>query len=241
LRNAIVADINDYIMKRPSGFRGPSLTLLAIVHISIFVANLIVVATLRHGAPYVNPFAQGEIVRAFFAANARAVQAGSFFLFGSAVPFGIFTATIVSRLKYMGVRAAGTNIALFGGFSAAGALALSGCFGWVLSQPNVVNSIPLVQALCFLSFLFGGMAYAVTFGLLVAGVTVTCYLSHLLPRWLAAFGMLVALAGELSSLSLVFPWANSLIPIARYLGFIWMLIAAVRLSKEIHTLPGYTE
>jgi hypothetical protein len=220
-------------MKRQSNFRGPSLTLLAFAHILIFVANLVAVATLRHGAPYVNPFAEGEIVRTFFATNARAVQIGSFFLFGSSVPFGIFAATVVSRMKYLGVRAAGTTIALFGGFSAAGLLALSGCFGWVLSQPNVVTSIPLVQSLYFLSFLFAGMAYAVTFGLLVAGVTVTCYLSRLLPRWLAAYGMLVAVVGELSSLSLIFPWANYLIPITRYLGFIWMAIAAVRLSRQI--------
>jgi hypothetical protein len=227
-------------MTRSSDFRGPSLPLLAVAHILIFVANLVAVATLRHGAPYVNPFAQGNIVRSFFAANGRAVQIGSFFLFGSAVPFGIFAATIVSRMRFLGVRAAGSNIALFGGFSAAGMLALSGCFGWVLSQPNVATSIPLVQSLYFLSFLFGGAAYAVTFGLLAAGVTVTCYLSHLLPRWLAVFGMLVAIVGEFASLSLVLSWANYLIPITRYLGFIWMLLAALRLSRD-NNVPSRIE
>jgi hypothetical protein len=225
-------------MKRSPRFRGPSLLLLAVAHILIFMGNLVAVATLRHGAPYVNPFAEGDMVRNFFAVNARAVQIGSFFLLGSAVPFGIFAATIVSRMRFLGVRAAGTTIALFGGFSAAGLLALSGCFGWVLSQPGVSTSIPLVQSLYFLSFLFGGAAYAVSFGLLAAGVTVTCFLSHLLPRWLAVFGMLVALSGELSALSLVLPWANYLIPITRYLGFIWMLLAAVRLSKERDALQG---
>jgi hypothetical protein len=224
-------------MKPYSGFRGPSLLLLAVVHILIFVANLVAVATLRHGAPYVNPFASGAIVSSFFAANPRAVQIGSFFLFGSAVPLGIFAATIVSQMKYLGVRAAGTTIALFGGFGAACLVALSGSFGWVLSQQNVATSIPLVQALYFLSFLFGGAAYAVTFGLLVAGVTITCYLSHLLPRSLAVFGMLVAIAGELAALSLVLPSANYLIPITRYLGFIWMLLVSVRLSRKTSALP----
>ncbi len=219
-------------MKPSSSFRGPSLLLLAVAHILIFVANLVAVATLRHGAPYINPFAPGAIVSSFFATNARAVQIGSFFLFGSAVPLGIFAATIVSQMKYLGVRAAGTTIALFGGFGAACLVALSGSFGWVLSQPNVATSIPLVQALYFLSFLFGGAAYAVTFGLLVAGVTITCYLSHLLPRSLAVFGMLVAITGEFAALSLVFPWANYLIPVTRYLGFVWMLLAAVYLSRK---------
>jgi hypothetical protein len=216
----------------PTRFRGPSLLLLAVAHILIFVANLVAVATLRHGAPYVNPFASGEIIRSFFTSSARAVQIGSFFLFGSAVPLGIFSATIVSRMKHLGVRAAGTTIALFGGFCAAGLVALSGCFGWVLSQLNVASSVSLVQALYFLSFLFGGAAYAVTFGLLVAGVTITGYLSHLLPRWLAVFGMVIAVAGELAALSLVLPWANYLIPVTRYLGFVWMVLAALRLSRR---------
>ena len=82
-----------------------------------------------------------------------------------------------------------------------------------------------------MSFLFGGMGYAVSFGLLVAGVTVTCYLSHFLPRWLAIFGIIVALVGELSSLSLVFPIANFFIPITRYLGFIWLLMVAVQYGQ----------
>ena len=226
--------INDCIMKRSSSFSGPSILLLAVAHIMIFVANLVAVATLRHGAPYVNPFAPAEVVRSFFLENARAVQIGSFFLFGSAIPLGIFAATIVSQMRYLGVRAAGTNIALFGGFSAAGLVALSGCFGWVLSQPNVASAMSVVQSLFFLSFLFGGAAYAVSFGLLAAGVTITCYLSHLLPRSLAVFGMFVAVTGELAALSLVFPWANYLIPITRYLGFVWMLLVAVRLSQKEH-------
>lgn len=234
----IVYAFNDYNMKRITRFRGPSLIVLALVHILVFAANLVVVAILRHGAPFVNPFADGETVRAFFAANPRSVQIGSFFLFGSAVPLGIYGATIYSRMRHLGIRATGTVIALLGGLGAAGTLVLSGSFGWVLSQPNVSASVPVTQALYFLSFLLGGAAYAMTFGLLVAGVTVTCYLSRLFPFWLAIFGILVALAGECASLSLVFPPANYLIPITRYLGFVWMVVAAVRLSREQDTAPA---
>jgi hypothetical protein len=39
--------------------------------------------------------------------------------FGSAIPLGLFTATAVSQLQFLGVRAAGTSIALFGGFATA--------------------------------------------------------------------------------------------------------------------------
>jgi hypothetical protein len=213
-------------------FRGPSLILLGTVHILLFAAGLVAAATLRHGAPYVNPYAAAEVVRAFFDQTPGAVRVSSFFLFASAVPLGIFAVTMVSRLSFLGVRAAGTNIALFGGLTASTVLIVSGLFGWVLSLPDVAASVSMVRAMLFLSFLFGGAAYAVGFGLLAAGVSVASYFYRLLPRWLIALGMLVAVAGEFSSLSLVAYPANFLIPITRYLGFIWMLLAAVKLTKS---------
>jgi hypothetical protein len=223
--------INHYMIQSSSRFRGPSLILLGIVHILVFAANLIAAAALRHGAPFVNPFAAADVVCAFFAQNPSAVRVSSFFLFASAVPVGLFAVTIVSRLRFLGVRAAGTNIALFGGLTAANALILSGLSGWILSLPDVVASAPAAKAIYFVSFLSGGVAYAVGFGLLAAGVSVTSYFSRLLPGWLAAFGLVVAVAGEFASLSLVAFPANYLIPITRYLGFIWLLFAAVMLTN----------
>jgi hypothetical protein len=219
-------------MKSYPQFRGPSLILLGTIHILLFAAGLVAAATLRHGAPYVNPSATAEAVRVFYEQNPSAVRVSSFFLFASAVPLGLFAVTMVSRLRFLGARAAGTNIALFGGLTASITLILSGLFGWVLSLPDVTSSMPVVRAISFLSFLFGGTAYAVGFGLLAAGVCVTSYFSRLLPRWLVVLGMVVAVAGEFSSLSLVAYPANFLIPITRYLGFIWMLLAAVKLTKS---------
>src|SRR5271156_1685206 len=173
-------------MKATPRFRGPSLILLATVHILIFVAGLVAAATLRHGAPYITPFAPAEQLRAFFAQSPMAGRVSNFFLFGSAVPFGIFAVTTVSRLRYMGVRAAGTNIALLGGLTATIALLLSGIVGWVLSVPEVSASAPVVKAIYFLNFLLGGVVFAVGFGLLVAGVSVPCHFMRLLPRWIVA-------------------------------------------------------
>ena len=70
------------------------------------------------------------------------------------------------------------------------------------------------------------------FGLLAAGVSVTSYFARLLPRRLVVLGMVVSLTGELSSLSLVTYPANYLIPITRYLGFIWMLAVAISLTRN---------
>src|SRR5258708_14971889 len=110
----------------PTRFAGPPLLPLAIVYTLLFVANIASAVLLSRGAPFVTPFGDAEAARAFFAANPFAVIVSAFFFFGSAVPLAIYTATVVSRLRYLGVRAAGTNIALFGGFAASGAVAGSG-------------------------------------------------------------------------------------------------------------------
>src|SRR3954471_8288888 len=136
-------------MKSPSTtrFAGPPLLPVALIHILLFAASLIFAAVLRRGAPFVTPFADGEAVRAFFADNPLAVKVSAFFFFGSAVPLGIFTATIVSRLRYLGVRAAGTNIAMLGGFAASAAVGLSGLITWVLSVPDISASVVAARAL----------------------------------------------------------------------------------------------
>jgi hypothetical protein len=219
-------------MKSTPRFRGPSLLLLATVHFLLFASGLVVAGLLRHGARFATPFAPAEALRAFLALSPTAVRVSNFFLFGSAVPFGIFAVTTVSRLRFMGVRAAGTNIALLGGLIATFALILSGSVGWILSVPEVLTSAQTLKAVDFLNFLLGGVVFAVGFGLLTAGVSVTCYFMRLLPRWVVAFGMLLAITGEASSLSLVAYPANFLIPITRYLGIIWMFAVAVALTRD---------
>ena len=219
-------------MKQYPHFRGPSLILLAVVHILIFAAGLVAVSVLRHGAPYINPYAPAHAITSFLAQNPAATRIGNFTLFGSAVPFGIFAVTVVSRLRYLGVRAAGTNIALLGGLIATIALIMSGLFGWILSLPDIAASAPAAKAIIFLSFLFGGATYGVGFGLLAAGVSVTSFFARTLPRWLVVLGMIVAIAGELSWFSLIAYPANFFIPVTRYLGLIWMVLVAVKLTRS---------
>src|SRR5579859_8087805 len=166
-------------MKSPlPRFRGPSIILLATAHILVFAAGLVAAAALRHGAAYVTPFAPADQIRDFVAQSPMAVCLSNFFLFGSAVPFGIFAVTTVSRLRFMGIRAAGTNITLLGGLTATIALFLSGMFGWILSLPDVLASAPVVKSIDFFTFLCGGVFYSVGFGLMAAGVSVTSYFTR---------------------------------------------------------------
>jgi hypothetical protein len=217
----------------PTRFAGPPLLPLALIYTLLFLANLAAAALLRRGVPFVSPFGDAEAARAFFAANPLAVKVSAFFLFGSAVPLAIYTATVVSRLGYLGVRAAGTNIALLGGFAASGATAISGLCMWVLWVPEISASLVGARILQFVSFLFGGVGFAVAFGLLAAGVSVTSHFARLLPRWLIVLGMIVAVAGELSFFSLITYPANFAIPVTRFVGFVWLILAAVRLPATL--------
>jgi hypothetical protein len=225
----------------PTRFAGPPLSPLAVVYTGLFVASIVCAALLRHGAPFVTPFGDAEAARAFFAANPLAVKVSAFFFFGSAVPLAIYTATVVSRQRYLGVRAAGTNIALFGGFAASGAIAISGLCTWVLSVPEVATSLVAVRVLYFLSFLFGGAGFAVAFGLFVAGVSVTSHFARLLPRWLVVLGMIVAATGELSSLSLIAFPANLAIPVTRFVGFAWLILVGNRLPDAPRRIEGASQ
>jgi hypothetical protein len=96
---------------------------------------------------------------------------------------------------------------------------------------DVSDSAAVVKAIYFLSFLCGGVLYAIGFGLFAAGVSVTSYFMRLLPRWLTFLGIFVAITGELSWFSLIAYPANFFIPITRFVGFLWMLLAAVALTR----------
>lgn len=212
---------------------GPSLLALAVVYTLLVAASIISGLLLKHGAAVVNPYSPAEGARRFFANNSVALRASSFFLFGSSVPLGIYTAVLVSRLRFLKGSAAGTYIALGGGFAASASLAVSGLCAWVLSVPEVSASLATSRLMHFMVILFGGVSFAVAFGLLTAGVSVTSHFFHLLPRWQVWFGIFIAVTGELSSLSLVALPAASLIPVVRLCGFIWLIAVGTTLPKTI--------
>jgi len=68
----------------------------------------------------------------------------------------------------------------------------------VVGKSLVAQNAALVQALHYLAVALGGPGFTMPFGLLMAGVSVTAVFLKLLPRWLVAFGLLLALTGELS-------------------------------------------
>ncbi|WP_199242781.1 hypothetical protein [Vitiosangium sp. GDMCC 1.1324] len=210
---------------------GPPLLMVAGIYVALFLSSLIASTLMAGGGHFPSPFEPEALSRAYFAEHGDAVRMGGFLQFCCAVPLGIFGATVVSRLRFLGVDVAGVSIALFGGLGAALMLFLSAMAQWTLGQPGIADAPGVVRMLHLLAFASGGPGYAVLFGLLVAGVSVSAGLTRRLPRWLMWFGLGIAIAAELSALSLVFQQAAYLLPLARFPGFVWLLCVSTLLPR----------
>jgi hypothetical protein len=116
--------------------RGPNLGAVSAVYTVLFLSSLVVTAIMTKGSHFPSPFIAPDLAQAFFAGNRGAVGIGAFLQFGATVPLGIFTATVVSRLQFLGVNVAGVFIALLGGFTAALSATISALLQWVLAQPG---------------------------------------------------------------------------------------------------------
>ena len=213
-------------------FRGPHLGFTALVFVALFVAALFPV-TAFGGMPYFpGPAASVAQMVDFFSHRQSGVLTCAFLQFGSAIPLGIFTATAVSQLRFLGVRAAGTHIALFGGFLTAANIMITSCFLWAMIYPGVAQDPALTQALYRISFGLGGPGFSVSFGILLAGISVTAGFYRLLPRWIVIFGIAVAVIGELSWFEILNIRLLPLIPLTRFPGYLWMIAAGFLLPRR---------
>ena len=99
----------------PRKHRGPSEAILATIHLVVFMGGVIVASRRAHQT-YVSPFMSDDTIVEFFRLHHDAVLMQAFAVFASAIPLGVYAATAVSRLNFLGVRVAGVTIAEFGGF-----------------------------------------------------------------------------------------------------------------------------
>ena len=157
----------------------------------------------------------------------------AFFQFGSAIPLGLYFVNVVSRLHFLGIKAAGSYIALFGGLMVAINQALSSLILWVMSYPDMAQDTSIIRALYYMVFAMGGVGFSVPLGIFIAGVSVTAGFAKLLPKWLVWCGLVLALCGVLSWLSLIFPQLLILVPLTRFPGFIWLIITGFVLPRAI--------
>jgi hypothetical protein len=234
------------IIQHKHGHRGPHAGILAIIYTLLFNTGLYFVVSFRppeHLAasetavrPYFpGPWESAQTIAAYFQTHSHSVLLCAFLQFGAAVPLGIFTATMVSRLRLLGVRAAGADIALFGGLMTAFNIAISALVLWVMAYPGIADVNGVVRTLYYIVFAVGGVGFSVPMGLLIAGISIPALVLKLLPKWLIFFGLTLAAIGELSFFSLVIPNAVFLIPLTRFPSFVWLILAGFKLPSRVGT------
>jgi hypothetical protein len=210
----------------------PPLGPVAIIFTVLFCAGLYPVVAFGGTPHFPGPWESPQTIDTFFRLRPSAALLCAFLQFGAAIPLGIFTATITSRLHFLGAKAAGVSIALFGGFGAAAAVASSSVVLWAMTQTGIATDTALTEGLYYMAYALGGPGYSTTLGLLIAGVSVVAYFYRLLPRWVCIFGFVLAIVGELSWLNFEFPKALFLVPLTRFPGFVWMIAAGFALPAR---------
>lgn len=222
---------------------GPHPGLLAIVYTVLFNAGLCAVSAF--GIPFgvkppywPGPWEPAATIAAYFHTHQSAVLICMFLQFGALIPLGIFTATVVSRLRFLGVNAAGPSIALFGGLMTVFDGAAAGFILWGAIHPGVAPDATVTTVLNYISYAFGGPGFAIPMGLLIAGICIPAAFLKLLPKWLVIFGLILAVAGELSWFNLIFPQVLFLIPLVRFPGFVWLIAAGFALPNHKSVSAG---
>jgi len=215
--------------------RGPHIGMLAIIFTLLFNTGLFfVISFSSHQTYFPGPWESAETIATYFRSHSHDVLMCAFFQFGAAIPLGLYVVNAVSRLRFLGIKAAaGPYIALFGGLMATFDVALSALFEWVMAYPGIAQDTAVIRALYYTVFSIGGVGYSVPLGIFFAGISVSSGFAKLLPKWLIIFGILLAICGELSWFSLIYSKLIYCIPLTRFPGFIWLIITGFVLPRSM--------
>ncbi len=223
---------NNIVKNTANMDRSPSPGIPALVYFILFVGGLVFNIISTSAASFPTPYDPVQKAQDYYQTFQSTTRIYSLFVFWSALPLGIFTAFFTSRLRNLGIHRGGLNIATFGGFAAAIFIAISGLCAWILSQPFIASEPGITRGIQLLGFASGGTGNVVMSGLLIAGLSVTAGLAKLLPKWVMWSGLILAAISVLSMLNMIFEPASILLPIGRFLGIIWMIIAGFKLKKQ---------
>ncbi|MBE1499110.1 CHASE2 domain-containing sensor protein [Amycolatopsis lexingtonensis] len=171
--------------------------------IAVIAYGLFTVAGGVLGATGTRPDSSAAEVAAYDAAHQGLVQLLALVVFGAGLSLAVWTAA--ARPPQLGYA---------GGLLASGSLLLSGLATWTAAQnPDVAR--PFTS----LAFAAGAFGFAVPLALLIADVARTE------RKWLAVTGYVVAALAGLSGLSMLTDVLYPLIPVARFGGLVWLVLA----------------
>lgn len=172
------------------------------------------------------PTASGLDVVRYARDNGPTITLGATLLVLSAAAL-IWSATALrTRL-----RAAGGTLVVVGAVLAAVALTASATVTWFGSALTADTDADRARAIADLAFRTGGTAFAVTFGLFIAGISLAGRNTERLPGAMTWTGLILAAAGLLSLLGLFIAGFNYLLPLLRFGGLLWLIIAGILLAR----------
>lgn len=208
----------------------PPLGVLGAAFAGLFVAGLVVSTVRAGGSPFPSPFADAGEALAYFREHPAAVRTGAVLQYVSAIPFALYVAAAVARVRRH-AEGFGPALTAVGGGLAAVFLLCSGTVSWVLTVSEVTADPAVVRALHTLAFLTGGPANVMSTGLLIAGISLSALERKALAPWLIRAGFAIAFIAMLTTMSMTFTVAAFLLPIARFTGMAWLITAGFRLSR----------
>ncbi|GIF96850.1 DUF4386 domain-containing protein [Catellatospora citrea] len=183
------------------------------------------------------PDVSDAAVLAYLGEHAAQARLAAFLTVAAAAPLAIWTTTVYQRMRALGSTAPGSTIALIGGALASAMAVLCGFVGWAGARlgddPGAASVAGLQRDLAFAT---GGPGFVMFFGLLIAGVSVPMLLLGI-RRPLAIFGLVIALAAELSTVVLLTLDAAPTLPIARFGGLVWLILVSLLLPARRPARP----
>lgn len=203
--------------------------ILASLHFLFFFVSLIAVPILAPGARIPNPFGNDAEMHTFFQTASAAIRVSDFLQLASALCLAALS-PLLSDIFAQSGRRRSSWLTLAGGLGAAIMLALSALFSWSIVSPGATDLGPALHAFQFIPFLLGGPAWAGFFALFLAGISTGA--RNLLPRGLQRAGLFLSFVSALATpvlLSIVFA---PCLPIARFLGFIWLIVVCIYLARR---------
>ena len=212
--------------KRPAKI----LITFATLHFVLFFASLIAIPTLAPGSRIPNPFGNDAEVRTFFLTASSAVRVSDFLQLASALCLAALSPLLSDALSASNRRSSPSWLTLAGGLGAAIMLSLSAVFSWAIVSPGAADLGPALHAFQFIPFLLGGPAWAGFFAIFLAGISMGA--RGVLPRWLTGTGIFLACVSTLATPVLLTIVFAPCLPIARFLGFVWLIVLSVYLARQ---------
>jgi hypothetical protein len=208
---------------------GPIAVSLAVLYAAFLIASLVVVPVLAPSARIPNPFGPDDASRSFLLNNTRAIQISDFLQLVSAICFAGLAAALAALQRIAKAPIVASALTQSGGIGGAVMLATTALCSWAIASPGATDPGPAFHTFQFLPFLFGGPGWAGFFAVFMASVAMGG--KGILPRWVTVSGYFLAAVSALATMVLVTIYAAPCLPIARFLGFLWLILVAVLFAR----------